>query len=160
MTTETIREGKVVSLTYRLRDERGEVVEHIDVPISYMQGYGSGLFDKIERLLEGHCAGDTLEVTLTPEEGFGAHDPSLTFTDDLENVPTELRYVGAQLEAQNASGESMTFVVTGIENGKLTVDANHPLAGQTVQFTITVREVRDATPEELRSGQLAGTALQ
>jgi FKBP-type peptidyl-prolyl cis-trans isomerase SlyD len=160
MTTETIRHGKVVSLTYQLRDERGEVVEHIDVPISYMQGHGSGLFDKIERLLEGHRVGDSLEVTLTPDEGFGAHDPSLTFTDDLENVPTELRYVGARLEAQNASGESMTFVVTGIENGKLTVDANHPLAGQTVQFTITVRDVRDATPEELRSGQLAGTALQ
>jgi FKBP-type peptidyl-prolyl cis-trans isomerase SlyD len=60
-------------------------------------------------------------------------------------VPPELRRLGASLEAQNASGEMLTFVVKRIENGKLTVDANHPLAGQTVKFRVTVRDVRDAT---------------
>jgi FKBP-type peptidyl-prolyl cis-trans isomerase SlyD len=153
MTTDPIDKGKVVSLTYTLRDQRGEIFEHTDVPVSYLHGHAGGLFDKIERQLEGRRVGDSIDVTLTPEEGFGPHQPSLTFTDDLENVPPELRYLGARLEAQNASGETLNFIVTRIEDGKLTVDANHPLAGQTVQFHVTVREVRDATIDELRAGQ-------
>jgi len=77
-------------------------------------------------------------------------------------VPPELRYMGAKLEAQNADGETLNFVVTRIENGMLTVDANHPLAGQTVKFRVTIRDVRDATPDELRSGQpgAGGVTLQ
>ena len=74
-------------------------------------------------------------------------------------MPPELRRLGARLEAQNASGELLNFVVTHIENGKLTVDANHPLAGQTVKFRVTVR---DATADELRAGQAgaSGVTLQ
>lgn len=77
-------------------------------------------------------------------------------------MPPELRRLGARLEAQNASGELLNFVVTHIENGKLTVDANHPLAGQTVKFRVTVRDVRDATADELRAGQAgaSGVTLQ
>jgi FKBP-type peptidyl-prolyl cis-trans isomerase SlyD len=153
MTTDTIRKDKVVSVTYTLHDERGQIFEQSDIPVPYLHGHASGLFDKIEQLLEGRCAGDSIEATLSPEEGFGAHNPALTFTDDLENVPPELRFMGAQLEAQNADGETLTFLVTRIENGKLTVDANHPLAGQTVKFRVTVRDVRDATRDELRTGQ-------
>ena len=152
MSTQTVRAGKVVSLTYTLLNQRGEVFEQSDVPVSYLHGHNSGLFEKVEHRLEGLAVGDRVQVTLTPEEGFGSHDPALTFTDDLDNVPTELRYIGAQLEAQNAEGEILNFIVTRIEHGKLTVDGNHPLAGQTVQFHVTIREVRDASPDELRNG--------
>jgi FKBP-type peptidyl-prolyl cis-trans isomerase SlyD len=154
MSGAVIGKDKVVALTYTLRDERGQVVEQVDVPVPYLHGHASGLFDKLERSLEGRRAGDSLEVTLTPEEGFGPHDPALTFTDDVENVPPELRRLGAQLDAQNARGEVLTFTVTHIDHGRLTVDANHPLAGQTVQFRVTVCEVRDATPDELRADRL------
>jgi len=161
MVADTIRNGKVVSLTYRLFNERGDVFEQSDVPVSYLHGHNSGLFEKIEQALEGKQAGDDIQVTLHPEEGFGRRDPGLTFTDDLENVPPELRYVGAQLEAQNAKGEVLQFRVTAIEQGKLTVDANHPLAGQTVRFQVTIREIRDATPDELQRGLPSGaTYLQ
>jgi FKBP-type peptidyl-prolyl cis-trans isomerase SlyD len=152
MTADTIRNGKIVSLTYTLVNQRGEVFEQSDVPISYLHGHNSGLFDKIERSLEGKQPGDQVQITLTPEEGFGLRDPGLTFTDDVENVPPELRYIGAQLEAQNSKGEVLTFLVTDIQNGKLTVDANHPLAGQTVQFNVTVSSVREPTAEELKRG--------
>jgi FKBP-type peptidyl-prolyl cis-trans isomerase SlyD len=154
--TDAIRKGKVVSVTYTLRDESGQIFEQSDLPVPYLHGHASGLFDKIEQQLEGRRAGDSIEATLSPAEGFGAHDPALTFTDDLENVPPELRFLGAHLEAQNASGELLNFVVTRIENGKLMVDANHPLAGQTVKFRVTIRAVRDATPEELRTGLPGG----
>jgi len=156
MSTETVCKDKVVSLTYTLRNQHGEVFEQSDVPVSYLHGRDSGLFEKVEQALEGRKPGDILEVTLSPEEGFGQHDPALTFTDDIENVPVQLRYVGAQLDAQNANGDVLKFVVTHIDNGKLTVDANHALAGQTVTFRLTVQDVREATAEELRSGHLAG----
>jgi len=160
--TDEIRKGKVVSVTYTLHDERGQIFEQSDLPVPYLHGHASGLFDKVEQLLEGKRSGDSIEATLSPEEGFGPHNPALTFTDDLENVPPELRYLGASLEAQNASGEMLTFVVKRIENGKLSVDANHPLAGQTVKFRVAIRDVRDATPDELRTGQpgASGVTLQ
>ena len=160
--TDAIRKGKVVSVTYTLHDEHDQIFEQSDIPVPYLHGHASGLFDKIEQQLEGKHSGDSIEATLRPEEGFGAHDPALTFTDDLENVPPELRYLGASLEAQNAKGETLTFVVKHIENGRLTVDANHPLAGQTVKFRVTVLDVRDATSDELRTGQpgAGGVTLQ
>ena len=160
--TDAIRNGKVVSVTYTLHDEHGQLFEQSDIPVPYLHGHASGLFDKIEQQLEGKRTGDSIEVTLSPEEGFGPHNPALTFTDDLENVPPELRYLGASLEAQNASGEMLTFVVKRIENGKLTVDANHPLAGQIVKFRVTICDVRDASPDELRTGQpgASGVTLQ
>lgn len=160
--TDAIRKGKVVSVTYTLHDERGRIFEQSAIPVPYLHGYASGLFDKIEQRLEGKHSGDSIEATLSPEEGFGPHDPALAFTDDLENVPPELHHPGASLEAQNAKGEMLTFVVKRIENGKLTVDANHPLAGQAVKFRVTVLDVRDATPDELRAGQpgASGVTLQ
>ncbi len=155
MQQDVVVRNKVVTLTYVLRNGHGDIFEYNDLPIEYLHGSGSDLFAKVERSLEGHHVGDQVNVKLTPEEGFGRHEPGLTFTDDLESVPPEYHRVGAQLEAQNAKGEVMTFVVTRIDNGKLTVDANHPLAGQTVSFEVKIHGVRDATPEELRSGRPA-----
>src|SRR3989304_2698127 len=108
--TEAIRKGKVVSVTYTLHDEQGQIFEQSALPVPYLHGHASGLFDKIEQQLEGKRSGDSIEATLSPEEGFGPHDPALTFTDDLENVPPELRTLGASLEAQTASGEMLPFV--------------------------------------------------
>ena len=148
-----IESNKVVSLTYSILDEKGEVLEQSNLPISYIHGGHSDLFEKLERALAGKTVGDEVSVTLSPEEGFGEHNPDLTFTDDLENVPEELRYVGAELEAQNASGEVMKFIVSDIGDNQLTVDGNHPFAGKTVTFRLKVAEVREATAEELSTGQ-------
>lgn len=161
MNAETVRRGKLVSLTYSLINQRGEIFEQTDVPVSYLHGMDSGLFEKVEQALEGKTVGDKVQVTLNPEEGFGPRDPGLTFTDDLDNVPSELRFVGARLEAQNASGETMSFIVTHVNHDKLTVDGNHPLAGQTVQFHVTIQDVRAPTAEELQRAQSGGsTTLQ
>ena len=69
--------------------------------------------------------------------GIRTHDPALTFTDETDNVPPEYHYLGAEVEFENAQGEAMKFRVTKIENGKLTIDANYPFAGQTVKFAVT-----------------------
>jgi FKBP-type peptidyl-prolyl cis-trans isomerase SlyD len=149
-----VKKDKVVSVTYTIVDQQGETFEHTDIPVSYVHGGKSDLFEQIEQALEGKQLGDRVEVKLTAAQAFGPHNPGLTFTDDINNVPPELRRIGAQLEAQNASGEILNFVVTHIEDGKLTVDANHPLAGQEITFHVEVKDIRDATGEEIASGQV------
>lgn len=151
--------NKVVSITYRILDEDGSLLEQVDLPVSYVHGGHSNLIEKVERALEGHAVGDEVEVTLEPEEGFGEHDPTLTYTDDLDNVPEQFRRLGAQVEMQNDRGEVKTFVVSRIEDGKLTVDGNHPLAGKRLKFILKVDAVRDATEDELRDGVAPMTTL-
>ncbi len=152
-----IEANKVVSLTYSIVDDKGEILEQSDLPIHYVHGGKSDLFEKLETALTGKTIGDQISVTLSPEEGFGAHNPDLTFTDDLENVPEELRFVGAELEAQNANGESMKFIVSEINKNQLTVDANHPMAGKTVIFKVKVTDIRDASSDEARTGKPVST---
>lgn len=122
------------------------------MPIQYIHGAQSQVIDKIENALEGHRAGDEVQVTLSPEEAFGPHQPDLTFTDDVDNVPPQFHSIGAEVEFQNDKGESKIFRVTDIANGKLTVDGNHPFAGKIITYNITVKEVRNATDEEVSSG--------
>lgn len=156
MSASVVAKNKVVSLTYVVRNQKGDIFEYRDLPVAYVHGSGADLFPKIEQALEGRNVGDRVMVTLTPADAFGDRDPKLMFTDDLENAPPELRRVGAEFEAQNAKGESIVLTVTRIENGKITVDANHPLAGQTITFEVTVQDIRNATPEEIRNGRPAG----
>jgi FKBP-type peptidyl-prolyl cis-trans isomerase SlyD len=157
MSAPQIEANKVVSLTYSILDDKGEVLEQSELPIHYVHGGNSDLFEKLEAALTGKTIGDQVSVTLSPEEGFGQHNPDLTFTDDLENVPEELRFVGAELEAQNADGESMKLIVSEIKEAELTVDANHPMAGKTVIFKVKVTDIRDASNDEARTGQPVST---
>lgn len=150
MTEQKIASNKLVTLTYSIMDDAGLVLEQNDVPISYLHGGHSELFEKIERALEGKVAGDKVDVTLLPAEGFGEHNSSLTFTDDIDNVPPEFRHIGAEVQMQNPQGEPRTFIVTKIEKDRLTVDCNHPFAGKPVHFHVEVMSVRDATADELR----------
>lgn len=150
--SDIIAKNKFVSLTYSITDETGEIVERIDLPVPLILGHNSQLIEKIEQALIGKTTGDVISVALTAEEGFGPHQPDLTFTDDLQNVPEEFQRIGAEVQFQNDKGESKDFRVVSIENGKLTVDGNHPLAGKAITYNITINEVRNATPEEMTNG--------
>lgn len=147
--TDTITKDKFVSLTYTISSQNGDILERVDLPINYIQGRDSHVISKIEKQLEGCKQGDEINVTLSPEEGFGEYQDELTFTDNLGNVPSQFHHIGAEVEFQNDRGETKIFLVTKIENGKLTVDGNHPFAGKTITYNIKVNEVRDATREEL-----------
>jgi len=152
MADQFVGRQKVVSFTYSIVDESGELLEQSDLPITYVHGGKHDLFDKVVQELDGCVVGDTVEVSLTPEEGFGPHDPELTYTDSIDNVPEEFRHVGAEVEMMNDQGDSKTFVVTHIEDGKLTVDGNHPMAGKVITFRIKVTEIRDASTHEMQNG--------
>lgn len=146
--------NKVVSVTYTIVDEQQEIVEKIDIPVSYLHGRESGLFPAIEQALEGKGIGDEVTVTLPPEQGFGEWDPSKTFTDAIENVPPQYRQKGAEAEFVNEAGETLKMVVTHVDEGAVTLDGNHPFAGKTVTFFVTVADIRDATPQEIAAGDV------
>lgn len=153
MSIKTVAKNKVVYLTYNILDQNGEVFEQYDMPIGYVHGANSGLFEKIETTLSGHKEGERVEIVLTPADGFGEHLPELSYTDSIDNVPPQFRRVGAAVSFENEAGETKEFRVTKIEDGKLTVDGNHPLAGQTVRFIVNIVDIRDATPEEIANGR-------
>jgi len=145
--------NKAVFFTYSVKDENGKIREHSDLPIGYVHGVDGDILEKLEQDIHGHKVGDKFEVILCPQEGFGEADQTLIFEEDLENVPPQYHEIGAEVEMQNEDGDIRKFIVTKIENGKLTVDGNHPYAGKTITFNITLTEIRDATPEERQAGR-------
>jgi len=157
--TDTIKRDKFVSLTYTISDENDEILERIDMPINYVHGRDSQVIEKVEKALEGCAQGDEISVELSPDEGFGEHQAELTFIDQIDNVPPEFRHIGAEVEFQNDKGESRMFRVTNIEDGKLTVDGNHPFAGKVITYNIKVAAVRDATPDEIANGAMQTPSL-
>jgi FKBP-type peptidyl-prolyl cis-trans isomerase SlyD len=148
MPKQTIKVGKFVSLTYSISDPEGRVLEQSDLPVNYIHGGETELIGGMDRAVAGRSPGDEVELTLSPKDGFGEHDPDLTFTDDIENVPPQFRQLGAEVQMQNSAGEVKSFYVTKIEDGKLTVDGNHPLAGKTLTVRVKILEVRDASKED------------
>jgi FKBP-type peptidyl-prolyl cis-trans isomerase SlyD len=158
MSHQIVQSGLVVYITYSILDQAGNVVEQHDLPIGYVQGGNSGLLHSIESALAGKKIGDQVEVTLAPQDAFGEREPDLSFTDDIENVPPQFRHVGAQVQMANEAGETQTFYVTSIEDGRLTVDGNHPLAGQNATCVVNIMNIREATADELASGMAADSA--
>ena len=144
-----ISKGAAVNISYSIKDQEDRIIEQNDVPITYIHKGKHDLFDQIEDALEGKSKGDEVVVKITAKDAFGLHDPSLTFTDDLENSPVDIRYLGAKFDAESPSGEDRHFVVTRIENGKITIDANHVMAGKDLTFIVKVEEVRSPTEGEI-----------
>jgi FKBP-type peptidyl-prolyl cis-trans isomerase SlyD len=151
MSDDVVCDGKYVTLSYTIVDPQGTVVEHHDLPIGYVYGSDTQLIGNLDKAIVGRREGEEVELTIPPEEGFGERIENLTFTDDINNVPEEFRRIGAEVQMQNDRGEARTFYVTRIEDGKLTVDGNHPLAGKELQVTVKIHEVRDTQPGEERT---------
>jgi FKBP-type peptidyl-prolyl cis-trans isomerase SlyD len=149
----TVTQNKLVYITYSILDSRGMVVEQHDIPVGYVQGANSGILPAIEAAVAGRTIGERIEIPLSPEEGYGLRDESLVFVDDIENVPPEFRRVGAEVMFENEAGETKVFYVTAIEDGKLTLDGNPSLAGQSVTCLVNIMDIRNATPEEISNGR-------
>jgi FKBP-type peptidyl-prolyl cis-trans isomerase SlyD len=152
MTDELVSNNKVVGITYSIIDQSGVILEQSDLPLYYVHGGPNEMFEEVEAALDGCGLGDSVEVVIPPEKAFGYHDPALTFTDDIDNVPPQFRHVGAEVQMQNDRGEVRSFFVSRIADGKLTVDGNHPFAGKTLTYAVTVTDIRDASEQEKRHG--------
>jgi FKBP-type peptidyl-prolyl cis-trans isomerase SlyD len=149
MSQHVIRPGKYVSLTYSITDDSGTVVEQTDLPVGYIHGGNTELIGGMDAAITGKAAGDTVELTLAPDQAFGPRDPGLTFSDAIDNVPPEFRRLGAEVQMHSEAGEVRTFYVTAIADGRLTLDGNHPLAGKALGVFVRIQEVREPTQDEI-----------
>ena len=152
--SETIREGKFVELTYKVTDRKsGHVLTSVEFPLGYVHGHNEILSPAVHKALEGRSVGDVIEVPIDGNQIFGPRDESLVFTDRIENVPEEYRQVGTSILMENDRGQTRSFLVTWMDDEKLTVDGNNPLCGREVVFSLEILTVRDATDEETRVGE-------
>jgi len=151
--SEVIQDGKFVELTYKVTDRKlGHVLTSVEFPLGYVHGHNEILAPAVHAQLEGRSAGDVIEVEIDGNQIFGPRDESLVFTDRIENVPEEYRQVGTSILMENDRGQTRSFLVTWMDDERLTVDGNNPLCGREVVFTLEILTVRDATDEETRAG--------
>ncbi len=152
-----ISNDKVVTIDYSLTDEEGELIDSSvgEEPLIYLHGH-HGIIPGLEQALAGHRTGDKVEVSIPPEEGYGDWDEDLVEVVAKEDFddPDDLE-IGTQFETETDEGARLATVID-IEGDDVTVDLNHPLAGMTLNFDVTVLDVRDATAEELAHGHVHG----
>jgi FKBP-type peptidyl-prolyl cis-trans isomerase SlyD len=148
-----IGDKSVVTIHYTLTDDAGEVLDNSrdSDPMVYLHG-ASNIIPGLEKELTGKIAGASLKVIVAPEDGYGEHSP-----EAIQKVPrsafegVEDIQPGMQFQTEGPQGVQM-IIVAEVSEEEVTVDANHPLAGKTLHFDVSVEAVRDATPEELDHG--------
>lgn len=147
----TISKDKKVSIKYILKDAEGEIIDSSEdtEPLEYIHGNGH-LIPGLEAALEGKSAGEKLSVAVAPEDAYGKREEELVFPVPRSNFDGTEIEVGMQFEAASSEGSHVVTVVE-VDDEQVTVDANHPLAGETLYFDVEIIDVRDATPEELES---------
>lgn len=151
-----INKDMVVGLSYELLDTDGKVIEKTEEPFEYLHGGYRGIFPLVEKALSGKTIGDQCRVRLEPEDAFGEYDAELVHVEPRNKFPEKLK-VGMQFTGHGVeSGTTLVYTVTDVADDKVVVDGNHPLAGQTLQFSCTVSAVRSATAEEIAHGHVHG----
>lgn len=150
-----IEKNKVVAFNYTLKDREGQLLDTSQgrEPLTYLHGAGH-IIPGLESALDGKAAGDQFTAVVEPDDAYGQPDEAMTGKvpkanlDGIENVS-----VGTQLQAQTPEGPRIVRVVD-MDDDTVTIDANHPLAGVTLHFDVTVGDVRDATAEEIEHGHV------
>jgi len=153
-----IAPNKVATLHYTLKDDKGALIESSvgNEPLAYIHGTGN-LIPGLEEKLEGKQAGDKLSAVIKPEDAYGERDEEMIeVVEKAEFDAGEELEVGKEFQYDDEDGNVFHVRIVKIEGDKVTVDGNHPLAGQTLAFDVEVVAVRDATAEELEHGHVHG----
>lgn len=149
-----IEPSRVVDLHYRLHDNNERTLDDSRVrqqPLAYLHGHGN-LFPALEAALAGQRAGQSLRVTLSPKESYGERDEALVSESPRSAFPAEPSLSpGQRFQAQGPDGPH-TVTLVAVDAERVTVDANHPLAGETLTYEISILAVREATRAELAKG--------
>jgi len=149
-----IGDNLVVSMHYKLTDDEGNVIDSSEGsdPLAYLHGAGN-IIPGLEDALTGKVKGDSLTVRVEPAEGYGELVSELVQTVDKAAFQgVESIEVGMAFQAETEDGGMQQITVTGVDGDNITIDANHPLAGVTLNFDVEILEVRDATAEEIEHG--------
>ncbi len=135
---------------YVLSGEDGEVLDDSSAddgePLRYIHGYGM-LVPGLEKRLAGLAAGDAIDIVVPPEEAYGVHDDELVYAIDRTEAPTASE--GDEVVLEDEDGDEAVAHVIEVSDEEILVDGNHPLAGLTLRYRVNVREVREATPDEI-----------
>ncbi len=150
-----IAQNSVVSIHYTLKNSDGDVLDSSvgDEPLNYLHGAGN-IIPGLENALIDKEKGEALDVVVTPDEGYGEYNEQL-----VQSVPrssfegVETIEVGARFQAESNNGP-VSVVVTSVDDDAVVVDGNHPLAGQTLHFSVTIETIRDASEEEISHGHV------
>lgn len=150
-----VQENKVVGIHYTLKNDSGDVLDSSEgrEPLQFLHGKGN-IINGLEKALEGKSSGDTVEVTVEPEEGYGQYREEL-----VQDVPKSAfqgvddLQVGMRFQAQTEQG-ALPIKIKSIQEDTVTVDGNHELAGKRLHFNVSVENVRNATEEEKSHGHV------
>ena len=153
-----IAANKAVSIDYTLTNDAGEVIDSSagGAPLVYLLG-ARNIIAGLEKALEGKQVGDELEVAVEPEEAYGEYSAELVavLNRSMFEGVDELE-VGMQFHASGPDGGMQIVTIRDLEGDDVTVDGNHPLAGQRLNFKVKVVAVREANAEELAHGHIHG----
>ena len=154
----TIAANKAVSIEYTLTNDDGDVIDSSagGAPLVYLQGAGN-IIPGLEKALEGKAVGEELTVTVEPEDAYGEYSAELvsTLSASMFEGVDQLE-VGMQFHASAPDGQMQIVTIRDLDGDDVTVDGNHPLAGQRLTFKVKVVAVRDASEEEVAHGHVHG----
>ncbi len=154
----TIADGKVVLFHYTLKNDDGDTLESSvgDEPGAYLHG-SDNIVPGLERALTGHNAGDKVSVVVPPEDAYGDHEEEALVSAPLDAFPPDAELEpGMPLLLEDEEGEEHPYWIAAIRDEDVVLDANHPLAGETLHFDVEILEIRDATEEEKTHGHAHG----
>jgi FKBP-type peptidyl-prolyl cis-trans isomerase SlyD len=148
-----ITKNLVVGIGYTLTDTRDQLIDSTSGsgPLVYLHGY-ENIIPGLERALEGRAEGDNFKITIPAADAYGSRSEELVLRlplERFEGIQDVER--GMRFRAQTSDGYQ-TVIVTGVAGNVVTVDANHPLAGEDLRFDVTVMSIREASAEELAHG--------
>jgi FKBP-type peptidyl-prolyl cis-trans isomerase SlyD len=152
----TIKANTVVAFHYTVSDEDGVQLDSSNGkdPLTYLHG-ASNIIPGLEQALEGKTAGEQLQVTIEPAQAYGEYQDHLVEAVPREAFGENNVEVGMRFEAQTQQGP-ISVVITNIEGDQVTVDGNHPLAGKSLSFDVTIDSIREASEEEISHGHAHG----
>lgn len=148
-----IASQRVVRLHYQLKNASGEVLDDSrtrGVPLEYLHGHDN-IVAGLERALEGQSEGAVLTVTLMPAEAYGLRDEALVQEVSRRAFPVDDLAVGMRFQTQGEAGPQVVTVLA-ITDANVTIDTNHPLAGERLSYHLEVLDIRDASRAELAKG--------
>lgn len=148
-----IKNNSLVEISYRLLDQEGDLIESTDEEGTLQYRHGNDdLLPALEGALTGAAAGDELHVTLAADDAFGAHNPEGIVIIPRQELPDEVYspgdWVAVGIEGDEGEGEDddsgeLEMRVLEVREDAIVMDANHPLAGQSVTFEVVVVSVED-----------------
>ncbi len=153
-----IKDKSVVCINYVLKNPKGEELDKSEPgqPLTYLHGTRQ-IVAGLEKALDGLSVGDKKEVVVSPEEGYGELDPKLKIKSQRSFFPKDVELkVGMEFTADTGEGKHQHFTIKGFDGDDVQVDGNHPLAGETLHFSVEVESIREATKEELEHGHAHG----